>query len=744
MAAENGDVAMDRQRMVCLAGALTLVACASTRPAPQPAAAPPAVQSAPGRPAAPAEAKARPAPALTLQGILEMLPQSRAGVAILDWKRVYALVASVEAAMQRIDAGARAMTYLRQATASVPFPWTEGGLRVLGLDTGKPLVVAAYGGGSYVALLPLHDVVTFEAQMARLGGTTWHEAPRAGLRLRGLAGVLCKLSADRALCSNDGDLLVKILAHKPTTSSWALLRAEERVAAGRASLLAWSVEPAATVVGTARVEDDGLSSEVRVRGWVIRTGGIALAAGPSLLRGFVADSHAALHVRLNLRGLSGLLPGPLPDIAPGLSSAKLLSSATGEVLLIERRSQDAAIIVGLRDTQLAQSMVDELGTRLLAQGKKLAKERDMPTISVRREMLGTRTGYRVRITTKKKPLPIDATLGVAAGPLGLVLGSWSAVKELARLDRAPTPTVTPSSAEEKLALGEESRVTLRTFLGDPLGPLASKLTQLLAAAGASIPPAVISGIELGRFLLDHLHQATLAVVPGGADELRIVGRVSTLHRGQTDDGARALWLKGMKAKYGGDSAAYGKVLGELAASDPQTRYATLRARKGSVASTAMMGILAAIAIPAFVKYTRKAKTVEATEGLDKLTVGAKSFFQADHYDQNGLLEPKRFPRGKTGWAPKKPCCKQPHGRCQVTAKEWQASPWRELHFALSDPHYYQFRYASAGENKIATFTIEARADLDCNGVYSSYKMFGSVDDEYGVVVKGPVIQNELE
>jgi Tfp pilus assembly major pilin PilA len=46
----------------------------------------------------------------------------------------------------------------------------------------------------------------------------------------------------------------------------------------------------------------------------------------------------------------------------------------------------------------------------------------------------------------------------------------------------------------------------------------------------------------------------------------------------------------------------------------------------------MAGVSAAIAIPAFIKYLRKAKTVEAIQGLDQIKAGAKAFYQADHYD----------------------------------------------------------------------------------------------------------------
>jgi len=58
---------------------------------------------------------------------------------------------------------------------------------------------------------------------------------------------------------------------------------------------------------------------------------------------------------------------------------------------------------------------------------------------------------------------------------------------------------------------------------------------------------------------------------------------------------------------------------------------------------AIIGILAAVAIPAFIKYIRKSKTVEATEGLDKINQGAKSYFQADHYFSNAVITPKQFP-----------------------------------------------------------------------------------------------------
>ena len=167
-----------------------------------------------------------------------------------------------------------------------------------------------------------------------------------------------------------------------------------------------------------------------------------------------------------------------------------------------------------------------------------------------------------------------------------------------------------------------------------------------------------------------------------------------------------------------------------------------KAPVGAAMPVAIIGVMAAVAIPAFIKYTRKSKTVEATEGLDKIKAGAKAFFQADHYDTSGNLLPKAFPK-TVGWTPASPCCKQ-GGKCRPKPSDWNHPSWRSLMFQLADPHYFQYRFESSGTNKGATFVIEARGDLDCDGVYSSYKILGSVDSEFGVKMRGPIITNEIE
>ena len=162
---------------------------------------------------------------------------------------------------------------------------------------------------------------------------------------------------------------------------------------------------------------------------------------------------------------------------------------------------------------------------------------------------------------------------------------------------------------------------------------------------------------------------------------------------------------------------------------------------------AIIGILAAVAIPAFVKYLRKAKTVEATEGLDKVKAGAKAYFQADHYDTAANLLPKQFPAGAGAWTPADNPCDGATAKFEVDAAHtsaFNAAQWRALHYQLTEPHYFRWNYQGANTNLTAVFTSNAEADLDCDGTFSQYQIRGSINSEYGVRVDGPIITNEIE
>ena len=117
---------------------------------------------------------------------------------------------------------------------------------------------------------------------------------------------------------------------------------------------------------------------------------------------------------------------------------------------------------------------------------------------------------------------------------------------------------------------------------------------------------------------------------------------------------------------------------------------------------AIIGILAAVAIPAFIKYIRKSKTVEATEALDKIKGGARQYYVTDHWDSNGNLLPKSFPANVT-ITPAKPHCDK-----QLTpTTTWDTNGWAPIHFALTEPHYYAYSFkapATTGTGAVYTAT----------------------------------------
>ena len=158
---------------------------------------------------------------------------------------------------------------------------------------------------------------------------------------------------------------------------------------------------------------------------------------------------------------------------------------------------------------------------------------------------------------------------------------------------------------------------------------------------------------------------------------------------------------------------------------------------------AIIGILAAVAIPSFIKYMRKAKTVEATESLDKLKVGAKTYYSVEHYNTNMNLLAKQFPTSGT-ITPATPCCGQASDRCVPGPTTFDAQNWRGLKFQMDEPHLYQYGWTSTGTDTTSAYTAEAAGDLDCDDSYSSYKMLGKGLAGGTVKSAGPVVVNELE
>src|SRR5688572_10171779 len=103
---------------------------------------------------------------------------------------------------------------------------------------------------------------------------------------------------------------------------------------------------------------------------------------------------------------------------------------------------------------------------------------------------------------------------------------------------------------------------------------------------------------------------------------------------------------------------------------------------------AIIGILAAVAIPSFVKYIRRSPTIEATMNLRKMFDGAAAYFVAEHGNKDGAILNKMFPR-TAGPAP----ALVPKGqKVAPSIAQWKTPEWSALDFMLADPHYYQYTF----------------------------------------------------
>ena len=132
---------------------------------------------------------------------------------------------------------------------------------------------------------------------------------------------------------------------------------------------------------------------------------------------------------------------------------------------------------------------------------------------------------------------------------------------------------------------------------------------------------------------------------------------------------------------------------------------------------AILGIIASTAIPAFIKYMRRASTVEATMNLRRLYDASAAYFVSEHSDSNGTPVSRQFP-GNAGPTP----AAVPAGvRLLVPPADWKTPQWAALQFAVSDPLRYAYSFTSNGQTGVNAFaTMMAQGDLDGDGIPSTF------------------------
>ena len=150
---------------------------------------------------------------------------------------------------------------------------------------------------------------------------------------------------------------------------------------------------------------------------------------------------------------------------------------------------------------------------------------------------------------------------------------------------------------------------------------------------------------------------------------------------------------------------------------------------------AIIGILAAVAIPAFINYMRRAKTTEATLSIDRMFEGAISYFDAEHAPK-GVLKAMTFALPPTiVWHP---AALATQGE-KYPASDWKPADaelkkWQAIDFSMADDFYYSYQFRCDGGCEAGMAADEwayaqAKGDLDGDTVTSLFERGGMAADE---------------
>ncbi len=161
-------------------------------------------------------------------------------------------------------------------------------------------------------------------------------------------------------------------------------------------------------------------------------------------------------------------------------------------------------------------------------------------------------------------------------------------------------------------------------------------------------------------------------------------------------------------------------------------------------TVAIMGMLAAVAIPAFTKYTRRARTSEAVDKLSYLFRMSAAYFTGAQgsrgYGSTAMVD-AQFPSS----APLTPVIPSAGIRAADPPAAWDTPTWNALAFAMPDPHYYSYQYDSSGTATDSRFTARAVGDLDGDGARGTFERAGGSDEQRQVRGSAGVFMiNELE
>jgi prepilin-type N-terminal cleavage/methylation domain-containing protein len=134
---------------------------------------------------------------------------------------------------------------------------------------------------------------------------------------------------------------------------------------------------------------------------------------------------------------------------------------------------------------------------------------------------------------------------------------------------------------------------------------------------------------------------------------------------------------------------------------------------------AIIGILAAVAIPAFMDYMKRSKKTEASLQLNKVGKNSKRVYSENSAYVVGTAAQLPIKPGTGG------CCggtgASPNHCLKVPASFAGDAVWKNLDFQIDEDSLFYYDYTGTA----ALFTSKATGDLDCDGVEIQFTLLGT-------------------
>ncbi len=140
---------------------------------------------------------------------------------------------------------------------------------------------------------------------------------------------------------------------------------------------------------------------------------------------------------------------------------------------------------------------------------------------------------------------------------------------------------------------------------------------------------------------------------------------------------------------------------------------------------AIIGILAAVAIPAFMDYMKRSKKTEASLQLNKIGKNSKrAYMETSQYVTSSVGTTPSKPGGGVGGG----CCGgngtsgKNTNHCAANPTAFTSNPvWTALDFEIDEDTLFVYDYSGSATNYVA----HAVGDLDCDGTEITYVLTGT-------------------